>query len=134
MSAGMKLPDDDPRVIAWERFKTAPEFGIIQYLADSPGGAGALWGAFIAGFAARERDSLTPSSQQAQPAPSAEASHWIDKAMELADVYAEKLDDCPSWREHEAYAARAALRAHLEQMQVQAVASQASIVEAARNV
>ncbi len=53
-----QLPAHDPRMIAWEAFKSSAEYAEAKRWTTEPGGNGALWRAFIAGFNAIQTASV----------------------------------------------------------------------------
>jgi hypothetical protein len=62
MSVSQACAPDDPRLIAWGKYKASPEYAnSFQWAAEETHRAGSMWAAFIAGFAAAQ----PPAQQQA---------------------------------------------------------------------
>ena len=55
VGAQAQVPDDDPRMIAWEAFKKTDEFAnIVRW--NGQHAIGSAWAAFIAGWTAARSD------------------------------------------------------------------------------
>jgi hypothetical protein len=64
MNDGQKLPDDDPRIIAWSAFKQTPKFANAHAFAGEYTD-GSLWAAFVGGYHAAQADQ-SPEGQDGE--------------------------------------------------------------------
>lgn len=58
--AEQKLPDDHPMVIAWEAYKKTEEYrNSFRWAAEEQHRSGSMWAAFIEGWQAGRRETLS---------------------------------------------------------------------------